>query len=282
MSHNGIKASVAGALCVLLAGCQPMTKADIVSRYSGKTVSKITGEQRYVRLGANDPSNGSRSIYHAPDGRAYYFKQTHKGYRRAEAGRWWATEGEICYSMRITRMEDPEGNNCAPAGVDAAFSKFESGDVKKLVPARRKTAPSRKVASSGGGVDCTWDIACAIRHTPGGAAAAAVIVAGAGALIASGAGSGGGGYSAPASSGSSASPSTPAASAPKSRARPTGYRIISTAKYGPGQTVVARGKCNKNDGGFSVKYHPGNNPPYFVATAGGRTIDEAALKYCGG
>jgi len=109
-----------------------MTKSQVVERYGGNTVSKLTSEKRLDHLGPNNPSLGMRYIYHQTDGQAVYSKRTDKGYARREAGRWWAGDDKICYSMRVTRAEDPEGDRCAPAGTDAAWSTFERGDTQSL------------------------------------------------------------------------------------------------------------------------------------------------------
>lgn len=130
-----------------LAACgEPLTKSEVIQKYSGHTVSKLTFEQRYQHLGPNDPSLGQRYIFHRSNGSAYYAKATNKGYKRREAGRWWAGEDKICYSMRVTRSEDPEGDQCAPAGTDVAWSTFERGDTKGL-------APKRSTARRGGNSD---------------------------------------------------------------------------------------------------------------------------------
>lgn len=144
--------SIMGGLLFLSACGEPLKQTDVKSKYSGYTVSKLTNEQRYARLGPNDPSLGTRYIYHASDGRAYYFKETPKGYRRREAGRWWAGENKICYSMRVTRAEDVEGDQCAPAGTDVLWSSFKKGDTKGLVP-KRSTTRRRSGSDAGFGYD---------------------------------------------------------------------------------------------------------------------------------
>ncbi len=134
---------------LVMTGCgEPLNKSDVKSKYSNHTVSKLTREQRYLHLGPNDRSLGTRYIYHSSNGRAYYFKETPKGYRRRESGRWWAGEDKICYSMRITRAEDVEKDQCAPAGTDVMWSSFVRGDTKGLAP--RHVATSNPKRTAGG------------------------------------------------------------------------------------------------------------------------------------
>jgi hypothetical protein len=265
-------------LFVLTACGEPLTVSEAGSKYSGYTVSKLTSEQRYKSLGPNDPSLGTRYIYHATDGRAYYFKETPKGYRRRESGRWWVGDDKICYSMRVTSAEDVEGGQCAPAGTDAVWSSFERGDTRNLAPRRPAAGNSRNQK----GVDCTFNISCAIKNTPNGEMAAAVVL-GVGVLFGQGmanaAAEGGYADTGPNSSGdtkpSKSNPTTTTASS-------SGYRIFETTQYSSGQTVVARGKCN-NGRSFNVRYYPengGGSRSYSIYSLFGSSVDNVATKFC--
>lgn len=253
----------------MVAACgEPLTQAQVVQKFSNHTVTKTTSEKQLNHLGPNNPSLGQRHIYHASNGSAYYFKSTPKGYRRGEAGRWWAGEDKICYSMRVTRAEDPEGDQCAPAGTEVAWSSFEQGDTKKLVPRR---APAR---SGGSDIGFTHgDVALGLGVLLAGAAAVAgVAQAACGGPCPSSAAT-----SAP--SGPARQAGTGSASAKPAAAAPSGYKIFSTIPYGPGQSVVARGKCN---GGYSfnVRYHPNNNPQYYINSLGGSSVADVAGRFC--
>jgi len=131
---------------LILSGCgEPLTKSEVEAKFTNSTVTKLSREERYSHLGSNDRSLGNRYIYHSTNGRAYYFKNNDNGYRRKENGQWWAKEDKICYSMRITRAENHDGEQCSSAGVTVAWSSFEKGDTKGLAP--RHVSTSRTVTA---------------------------------------------------------------------------------------------------------------------------------------
>src|SRR6056297_3042525 len=258
--------------CTVLAGCgEPLTKAQVVEKYRGNTVSKLTSEKRLDHLGPNNPSLGKRYIYHQTDGQAVYSKRTDKGYARREAGRWWAGDDKICYSMRVTRAEDPEGDSCAPAGTDAAWSTFERGDTQNL---RRPVKRARGGNSDiGFGYDKVLALAGAALVVGGGLAKAADAVCGAGGCPASQAAPANGNSRATSSSGAKSSGAGQSANA-------SGYKITETIKYMRNeQTVVARGRCN-NGNSFNIRYHPDNSPKFFIYSTGGSSIDNVAKRFC--
>ncbi len=258
--------------CTVLAGCGgPLTKAQVVEKYRGNTVSKLTSEKRLDHLGPNNPSLGTRYIYHQTDGQAVYSKRTDKGYARREAGRWWAGDDKICYSMRVTRSEDPEGDSCAPAGTDAAWSTFERGDTQNL---RR---PVRTARGGQSDIGFGWDKVLA-------GAGAALVVAG-GVAKASEALCGSGGCPAGASASATSQPkATSSGNARSSRSgtreAKSGYKITSRIPYERHtQEVVARGRC-ANGKTFNVRYRPDNNPKYFIYNLGGSSVDDVASRFC--
>jgi len=142
------------SLLSVIACGEPLTKQQVTQQFAGHTVSKLSSLKAYEHLGPNDPSLGTRYIYHASDGRAFYSKNTPKGWRRTDSGRWWANENQICYSMRTTLAEDHNGKQCSSAQVEVAFSSFERGDTKKLTP--RRAAPKRSNNQSSG-LGFGWD-----------------------------------------------------------------------------------------------------------------------------
>lgn len=263
---------IVGSLCALVAGCgEPMTRTQVIQKYQDHTVTKLTSENSYKHMGSNNPSLGQRNIFHSSDGRAYYFKATDKGYRRSEAGKWWAGEDKICYSMRVTRAEDPEGDQCAPAGTDAAWSTFERGDTKNLRP---KRTASRSSGNSGIGLS-TGRLLTGVAIAVTGAAVVGSLAnkaCGPGGCPTASSGAPGAG------SASKAKTAAPASRASASAA--TGYRITQTYTYGPGQDVVARGVCNKGGASWPVKYHPNNSKKYYIYTRGGSSIADVASRFC--
>lgn len=264
---NSKLACVLPLLAVLAACGEPLTKAQVTQKFSDHTVTKTTGEKQLNHLGPNNPSLGQRHIFHATNGQAYYLKSTPKGYQRREVGKWWVGEDKICYSMRVTRAEDPEGDQCAPAGTEVVWSSFEQGDTQRQVP---KRTTSR---SGGSDIGFGYDkVAIGVGVAIAGAAAIAGVAKAAC-----------GGpcpdvSSAPSSSNATASRPRPASSNNASSA-PSGYTIFSRIAYGQGQTVVARGKCN---GGYSfdVRYYPNNNPKYYINSLGGSSVDDVANRFC--
>ena len=60
-----------------------------------------------------------------------------------------------------------------------------------------------------------------------------------------------------------------------------GFRLhnIQHAPHIPGQSVVAKGKFNGGNS-FSVRYHPNNNPQYYIYSLGGSSVADVAGKFC--
>ncbi|WP_439527051.1 hypothetical protein [Roseovarius mucosus] len=248
-----------------------MTQAQVIEKYSGNTVAKLTSEKRMDHLGPNNPSLGTRYIYHQTDGHALYSKRTDKGYSRQEAGRWWAGNDKICYSMRVTQAEDPEGDTCAPAGTDVVWSSFERGDTKGL---RRSVTVARGGQSD---IGFGWDKVIAAA---GVAMAGAVAVGAASEKLCGPGGCTGGDYSSASAQPQSSSSGGSQTSSSAPRETKSGYTITERINYERNaQTVVARGRCADGKT-FNVRYHPDNNPQFFIYGSGGSSVDAVASRFC--
>ncbi len=270
-----VKFPLLGLSLLSLVACgEPLTKQQVTEQFAGNTVSKLSRLKAYEHLGSNDPSLGTRHIYHANDGRAFYTKNTPKGWRRTDSGRWWANENEICYSMRATLAEDHNGKQCSSAQVEVAFSSFERGDTQKLTP--RRVAPKRTNNQSSGLGFSLSDVATIAGVGFAGATVFANVVC------------------------PSGNCSTPTASAPAPRSSGSGN---SSASSPSSSASVSRGVKNIENWGRSPD---GSSPQYKVncttrgserywqqggqwysGTAGaigktGWTINRLATSHCGG
>jgi len=264
-----------GAICcLLLSACaevgEPLSMGQVTSTFSGATVTTVSSDSRQMRKDFSNPSLGERAIYHAPDGRAYYTKQTDEGYRAREAGRWWARDNQICYSMVVTQAENND-SRCSSANVSVAYSEFTPGDVMGLAPRRR--APSASGSSTGGA-----SVYSALAVLGGLALGAAVVSS---ALCGENCDTSGGSGGTSSSSGSSSSSKKAGSSSTATAKAASGYKITERIAYGPGQTVVARGRCG-NGRSFNVRYYPDQNASrdHSIYSLFRGSVDEVARDYC--
>lgn len=255
------------ASMLALAACGvPASKQNIVASFKNKTIY------------TESPRN---YMYMRADGRAF---NVELDAGQKHLGRWWAEDGRVCEDFPTDN-----GVSCIPiyeadGRVQVPFpAKLVSGDPFGVQRQFSRT-PSRSSSNrTSGVVDCTGDLACAIRNTPGGDLAAAVV----GAAIVGGtkaiANAPAGTFNTPASPTSNAtSNSATSNSSRAANASVSGYKIFERIRYSSGQDVVARGKCN-NGNSFNVRYYPNNgngSRDHAIYSLFGSSVEDVASRFC--
>ena len=188
------------------------------------------------------------------------------GYSRVyRSGTWTVSDGKVCYKLK-------DGNRCSNLYLTDKGVQFASGEIRKgdVGGTQRKNGIRPLDAVPLG--KALADLGKAIGASPVGTVMRGMAKAC---------------QSMDCSADSAGN--TPAKANAKTRTTKTaaaketgGYRIFQTFTYGPGQDVVAKGKCN-NGRSFSIRHYPNNgngNRDYAIGSLFGSSSAGVAKKFC--